>query len=602
VTPEVAIVLLILGGAIVAFVAELLPVDLVAVLVLLALTLTRLLTPREALAGFSHPAVITIIGIFILSAAMSRTGATGDLSRRLLKLAGGRPGRLVALIMAAAGGLSLFMNNIAAAAMLLPAVMGVSRDSRTVPSRLLIPLSFGTLLGGMATLFTTTNILASDALRDRGLAPFTLFDFVPIGGLVALAGIGFMVLIGHRLLPERLATSQLAQVHRLHSDLAEVYHLSENLFQARVRPGSSAAGKTIADCQFGRALDLTVLGIVRDGRTLLAPGPTAVLQTGDLVLFEGEVAALRNLAGKQGLEAIADISDGDVALASGEVGIFEVVLSPRAGCVGQTLRELHFREKYGMSVLSIWRQGQPIHTHLADIPLRFGDALLLQGPWARLRVLRSDPDFLVLEEAEPDVAQVRQRPIAVLILVGMVTVVALDLVPISIAALSAAALVVVSGILRMDEAYRAVEWRAVFLIAGMLPMGTALDKTGAARMLAQALVGTVGGLGLLPLLIGLFGLTMLLTQVMSAAATAVLIAPIAIDAAIQMGADPRALMMGVALAVSSAFLTPVSHPANLLVMGPGGYRFTDYARVGLPLTLVVLLVVLIALPILWPLG
>jgi di/tricarboxylate transporter len=291
-----------------------------------------------------------------------------------------------------------------------------------------------------------------------------------------------------------------------------------------------------------------------------------------------------------------------VALASDEVGIVELALSPRASCVGQTLRDLHFREKFGLSVLAIWREGQPIRTHLADIPLRFGDGLLVQGPWARIRVLRSEPDFLVLEEAEPEVAQVRQRPVAILILVGMVAAVALDLVPISIAALGAAVLVVLSGILRMDEAYRAVEWRAVFLIAGMLPLGTALDKTGAAQLLAHALVNAVGGLGPLPLLAGLFGLTMLLTQVMSAAATAVLIAPIAINAAAQMGANPRALMMGVALATSTAFLTPVSHPANLLVMGPGGYRFADYGRVGLPLTLVVLLVVLIALPILWPLS
>jgi di/tricarboxylate transporter len=601
-TPEIVLVLLILGSAIVAFVAEVLPVDLVALLVLLALTLTGLLTPREALAGFSNPAVITIIGIFIVSAAMVRTGAAGDLSRRLLKLAGGQSGRLVALVMAAAGGLSLFMNNIAAAAMLLPAVMGVARDSRILPSRLLIPLSFGTLLGGMATLFTTTNILTGDALRGRGLAPFTLFDFVPIGGLVALAGIGFMALIGYRLLPERPAAGQLAQAHQLHRDLAEIYHLSEKLFQARVRPGSSAAGKTIADCQFGRAMDLTVLGIVRDSRTQLAPGPDTVLQAGDLLLVEGEVGALRDLAGEQGLEAVSEGGNGDVALASDEVGIVELALSPRASCVGQTLRDLHFREKFGLSVLAIWREGQPIRTHLADIPLRFGDGLLVQGPWARIRVLRSEPDFLVLEEAEPEVAQVRQRPVAILILVGMVAAVALDLVPISIAALGAAVLVVLSGILRMDEAYRAVEWRAVFLIAGMLPLGTALDKTGAAQLLAHALVNAVGGLGPLPLLAGLFGLTMLLTQVMSAAATAVLIAPIAINAAAQMGANPRALMMGVALATSTAFLTPVSHPANLLVMGPGGYRFADYARVGLPLTLVVLLVVLIALPVLWPLS
>lgn len=594
--------LALLGIAIALFISGRLRADLVALLVLVTLAVTGIITPQEAFSGFSRSAVITILAIFILTGGLYRTGATRTLSRSLLRLAGGRTGRrLVVIIMLAGATLSLLMNTIAAAAVLLPAVMGISRQTRIPPSKLLIPLAYATLLGGMATLLTTVNILVSTGLRDQGLAPFGLFDFAPVGVPIALAGIVYMALLGLNLLPQRSTTEHLARLRRMRTDLADLYGLRENLFEVRVRPDSPLRGRRLAESGLSERLKLNVVAVIRDGSRQLAPSPNMVLQPDDTLLVEGPSGVVGELT-RHGLILAKEPGAEGEELTSEEVVLTEVALSPHADVIGKTLKDIRFREKFGLSVLAIWREGQPLRVGLSDIPLHFGDALLVQGRRERLDVLRTDPDFLVLEEGDVEGIRPGKALVSVVIMGLALALAALNVLPLAEATLAGAALMVLSGCLTMDEVYQSIEWSAIFLIAGILPLGIAMTKTGAAAQLSAWLIGPLAPLGPLAVVAGLFALTAGLTQVMSGVATVVVMTPIALSAAAGLHANPHAFAMAVALAGSTAFLTPMGHPVNVLVMGPGGYSFRDYVRVGLPLTVLTFIVMLIVLPIAWPLG
>jgi di/tricarboxylate transporter len=318
------------------------------------------------------------------------------------------------------------------------------------------------------------------------------------------------------------------------------------------------------------------------------------------LLIKGRPEDLQILEGLQSLDIDTEPPPDLAELESEHVGLVEAVLSPRTTLAGRTLRQILFRDKYGLSVLAIWREGRAYRSELRDMALRFGDALLLYGPRERLRMLGQEPDFLVLTEAAQEAPRLNKAPIAVLIMAIVLTPVVLDLLPIAIAALAGVVLMVLTGCLTMGEAYRSIEWKAVFLIAGMLPLGIAMEQTGAASFLAEGMVALVGGLGSLAVLAGLFILAALASQVMPNPAVAVLLAPIALNTAADLGISPYPLMMAVAVSASAAFLSPVGHSANVLVMGPGGYRFADYTKVGIPLTLVVLMVVVVVVPIFWP--
>ncbi len=368
----------------------------------------------------------------------------------------------------------------------------------------------------------------------------------------------------------------------------------------RVPEDSALVGKTLIESGLGDAFGLGVMGIVRAGATHLMPEPDEHLASGDLLLVKARPEDLQTLEGLQRLEIDQQPPPDLEELESEHVGLVEVVLSPRSTLAGKTLRQIHFRDKYGLSVLAIWREGRAYRSDLRDMALRFGDALLLYGPRERLRMLGAEPDFLVLTEAAQEAPRLNKAPIAVLIMAAVLTPVILDVLPIAIAAVAGIVLMILTRCLTMEEAYQAIEWKAVFLIAGMLPLGIAMQQTGAASFLAEGMVGLVGGLGSLAVMGGLFLLAALASQVMPNPAVAVLLAPIAFNTATDLGISPYPLMMAVAVSASAAFLSPVGHSANILVMGPGGYRFADYTKVGIPLTLVVLAVVLLVVPIFWP--
>jgi len=385
-----------------------------------------------------------------------------------------------------------------------------------------------------------------------------------------------------------------------HAEAAEGYHLEERLVAMRLPEDSPLVDKTLVESRLGDAFGLGVMGIVREGATHPMPDPEERLAAGDLLLIKGRSEDVMILEGLQSLEIDTEPPPDLAELESEHVGLMEAALSPRTTLAGKTLRQILFREKYGLSVLAIWRQGRAYRSDLRDMALQFGDALLLYGPREQLRVLGLEPDFLVLTEAAQEAPRLSKAPIALLIMAAVLAAVILDWLPIAIAALAGVVLMILTRCLTMEEAYRSIEWKAVFLIAGMLPLGIAMEQTGAARLLAEGMVGLVGGLGPLAVLAGLFLLAALASQVMPNPAVAVLLAPIALNTASDLGISPYPLMMAVAVSASAAFLSPVGHSANVLVMGPGGYRFADYTKVGIPLTLVVLLVVLLVLPIFWP--
>jgi di/tricarboxylate transporter len=568
--------------------------DLIALLVLIVLGLTGLVRPEDLFSGFSRSVVITILALFIITHALERVGATRSLGQFIYRLAGGSESRAVLVIMTIAALLSLVMNNIAAAAMLLPAVIGFARQSGMRPSRLLIPLAFGTMLGGMATLFTTANLLVSAALAEQGLQPYGLFDFAPVGLPMTLAGIGFMALAGWRLLPAR-GFDRPPEAARAGS-LSDTYGLRQSVWAAYVRPGSSVAGLSLAAGRWGEQLKLHVVGISRGGEVRLAPDPTEEVRVGDVVLFTG--SASDEALARYGLVFTDEtLWPGDFT--SDAVSLVEVALAPRSSLAGKTLREIHFREKLDLSVVAIWREGRTYCDGVAEIPLRFGDALLVQGLRSRLKLLRSEKDFLVLEEDATAAAMPRRAWLALGVTAAAILLAALEILPIAEATFAAACLLVLFNCLSMDEAYSSIEWRVIFIIAGMLPLGIAMTNTGTATLIGQVVVDTFGRWGPLAVAGGLFVVTALLTQVIGGQVTPVVLAPIAIAAAQHIGLDPRGLGMAVAMGASMAFLSPLSHPVNVLVMGPGGYTFRDYARIGLPLSVLLSVVMLAALAVFW---
>jgi di/tricarboxylate transporter len=593
--------LVILAITILLFITEWLRVDVVALLVLLALLITGLITPEAAFSGFSSPAVLTVWAVFIVSGGLFHTGVANLLGDRLLKIAGSSPRRLVGLIMATVGVMSGVMNNVGATAVLMPAVVSISRKARVSASKLLMPLAFGSLLGGMTTLIgTPPNILVSDVLSQAGYEPFSLLDFAPIGLVALVLGVIYMALIGLRRLPEQTAVEMMASTGE-HVDLVDSYRLGERLFRARIPAGSRLVGQRLAESGLREEFDLTVIGLERRGKLSLGLDKDTILQRGDVLLIEGMVDNLVWAEATGWVDVQPEVGVEDHDLQSEVVGIAEVLLSPRSGLVGKTLAEILFREKYSLTVLAILRDGRPRRTGLVDLPLRFGDTLLVQGPRQKIRILQREPDFVVMGDVEvAPMVRARRAPVAIGLLVLMLVPVIAGWLPIAASALLAGILMVITGCLTMDEAYQSIEWKAVFLVAGTLPLGIAMQETGTAEYLAGFLVDTLGGLHPLALLAGFFILTNLLTQFMSNAASTMLIAPIAIGASQQIGSEPYALLMTIAVAASAGFLTPVAHQSNVLVMGPGGYRFGDYFKSGLPLDLLTFVVTVLIVPLIWP--
>ena len=786
-TFEIVLVLSILVVSLVLFITEAIRMDLTALLVLATLAISGLVSTEQALVGFSSPAVVTVWAMFILSAGLTRTGVAEIIGNQIMNWTGRGESRAILIIAGAAAVLSAFMNNIGVAALMLPAVITVARRSEIPPSRLLMPLAYGSLLGGLTTLIgTPPNLLVSDALRVRGLEPFGMFDFVPVGGGVALVGILFLAYLGRHILPRcdpardvssggarrelareyrldeqsalivipegspldgcNLGNSRLGSAARLNvfaiqrgselipaptpdltlqsgdrllvegkldrfeelrgwaelevleeqaglgalvsgevgltelqvaeqaavagrtiaqldfraklgaivlalhrsdgvivrnlariplragdrllvqgrrdslgalrtredflgspavaeEQLAQTYGLQNSLFAVRVPADSALEGKRLSESRLGDALGVGVMALQRGDALQLIPDSGELLHAGDVLFVRGTREDLKIFRGLQGLVVESGTAPDVGALDQGRAALVEALLSPRARIAGKSPAELQFRERYGLQLLAVLRRGEIHRSDLRDLPLEFGDALLLIGPSEKRALLARDPDFLLAtRDAEDEPQTDRGRaPLAAMIMAAVVLPVLLGWVSIAISGIAGACAMVLSRCLSMEEAYRAIEWRAIFLIAGMMPLGTALADTGAAALLASNLVDTVGPFGPMAVIAALYLTTALATTIIPTAALVLLMAPIALTASESTGLSSSAVMMAIAMAASASFTSPVSHPANLLVMGPGGYRFVDYVKLGAPLALVVFIVVLLTLPLAWPL-
>jgi di/tricarboxylate transporter len=590
-------VLAILAAAVVLFVSERLRVDVVAMMVLVALVLAGQVTVEEAFSGFASPAVITVWAVFIVSGGLTRSGVADVIARQVVRLAGPNQVRLTVLIMVAVGVMSAFMNNIGAVAILLPAVMSVARETDIAPSKLLIPLAWASLMGGNMTMIgTPPNILASSILESYGnIEPFSFFDFTPMGIVVLGAGILYMVLVGRHLLPKRMPGGELA----------DSYPVQEYLTEVRVADDSPLLGKTVREADLEQRYGLNVVHIhlcCQEGETVPAMTEHR-LQAGDELHVEAAAEAILASGQTLGLVPVPDraIQPWEREPDRTAFELAEVVLSPSSTLRGKTLRQIDFRSRFGLAVLAIRHQGRTLFERLGDVPLEFGDSLLIQGPVDKISLLRREQDFLLLDLPPVETRRRHKAPVAIAILLGVLVVVTAGWLHVSAAMFIGALLMVLSGTLTMDEAYDSIEWKSVFLIAGMLPLGLAMENSGTARLLADQIVDLVGNWGPVAVMMGIFVLTGLLTEVMSNAAATVLAVPIAIDAALSLGADPHAFVMAIVIAASTSFLMPIGHQVNVLVFGPGGYRFFDYTRVGVWLNLILLILTALILPLIWPL-
>jgi di/tricarboxylate transporter len=588
VTLPIFLVLFLLVTVVVVFAAEWVPVDVATLLLLCSLVLLGILDVGEAFSGFSNDIIVILASIFILAGALMKGGVMDHLGQVISRLAGGSKTKVLLCVMPVTTFVSSFMNNTTTTAVLMPAVLGVCRRSKVSPGKVLIPLAYASMLGGTCTLIgTSTNVAASGYVKTAGLEPFTMFEFLPVGAAVAVLGIIYMAFVGHRLLPQTREAGY-----------GEDYDIREFLSEVVVTPGSPLAGKELREATLAQ-LGLQVRAVLRGSRRLEAE-PHVRLEEGDLLLVQASREGLLQVKDTAGIEMTPDLKMGAEGLVSETRKIAEALLMPQSSLVGRTLQELDFRRRFGLTVLAMNRRGHALATRLAGLPLRAGDVLLLQGRPERFRLLADNADLWILQEVEHQPARRRKGLYCMGIFLLAVLASSFGWLPLPIAFLLAALAVIGTRLITMEEAYKLIDWRLLILIAGMTSFGLAMQKTGAAAYVAGLMVSWVAPLGTGAVLLAFIVLTMLLTQPMSNAAAALVVLPVALNTAHRLGLDPRSFAVLVTLSASLSFITPFE-PSCLIVYGPGKYRFRDFVVSGTPLTILVIGVILLLVPLIWPL-
>ncbi len=595
--PELTLVIILLATLLLIISGRIRP-DLVGLMLIVILPSIGIITPEEAISGFSRSAVITIIGLFIISRALEDTGIVQWIAARLKTIGAESEARLIALFMLVGAALSLVMSSVAAAAVLLPAAVQVARESKVPPSKILIPLAFGTLVGGMATFFTTANIIISGILRENGVPPPGMSDFLPTGGLIVIATFIYMLLIGRRLLPTNESSAQTASAYALSQSLYSTYHLDERLWEIRVLSGSRLAHVTLEQSRIGENLGLTVLAIWRGHRAILNPLPVEMLLPQDYLVVLGREDRV-TLMHDWGVE-IGRTDGRSNGKRDYTVDLTEVLIPPRSAMIGTTLSDNRFRSKHQLTAVALWREGRSYRTDVGKMSLQVGDAILMVGAPTKIRALAEERDFMVLQSGHryrPPLPQKAPFALAITVLVLLASI--FSVLPTPEAMLLGVVALALTGCISLDEAYRAIEWRVVFLIAGMLPLSIALVNTGLANRVAEIIATQSAQYGSLALIAGLFLLTTLITQVLGGQIAGLIMGSIVVSTAQRVGMDPQALGVAVAIACSAAFLTPVAHPVNILMMGPGGYKASDFLKVGVGMMVVAFVTLLIGMRLFW---
>lgn len=589
---ETLIVSAILLVALVLFVTELVPIDLTALLIVGLLILTGVLTPAEGFSGFSHPAPVTVAAMLVLSAGLIRTGAVARLGQKVSALGGSSEVSHLAVIFPVVALLSAFISNTAAVAMFIPLVLNIAREKNLSPSKMLLPLSYAAILGGACTYIgTSTNIIVGTIYAESGRPPLQMFEFSGLGMVLLGLGAVYMLAIGQRNLPSRPTEASLTEGYRLREYLTELV----------IRADSPLLDKTLKETNFSQQMDIEVLEIQRAQHKLRLFLQDIRLRGGDVLIVKGNLENILKIRDTEGVDILAEVKLSDRDLKSEDITLAEAVISPDSFLIGRTLKEANFRQRYQATALAIRRHGSQIRDKLGRVRLQVGDMLLVQVRKVVLGNLRQDSDFmLILEESQGADFRFSKLPIAALIFLGVISAAASRELSIELAALFGAMLMVLTRCITLRQAYLAVDWRIVILIGGTLALGTAMEKTGTANLIAEGLVGWSGALGPVALIAVLYLLTLGMTELMSNNATAALLTPIAISIAHQGGWDPRPFAFCVAFAASCSFLTPIGYQTNTMVYGPGGYRFTDYFKVGVWLSLISWLAATLLIPRIWP--
>ncbi|WP_276261571.1 SLC13 family permease [Haloglomus litoreum] len=588
--------------ALVLFATEPVPIDITAIGVMVSLMVLGTagpldltgISPQEGISGFASGATITVLAMFILSAGVQRTGVVQILGRKLAALTGDSEVRQLGATIGAVGPISGFINNTAAVAILLPMVTDIAHEGKTSPSKLLLPLSYASMFGGTLTLIgTSTNILASEVAADLGVpnAPFSMFQFTALGIVVSIAGTIYLFTLGNYLTPERIKARE---------DLTEEFEMGEYLTEVTVREDSPIVGDTIRDALVETDFDVDIVQLIRGNEVFLEPLGPKTIQAGDIFALRTDRDTLVEIMDVDGLDLVArTVDEAELEAAEEEANnLVEVVVAPGSFLVGETLASTNFRQRYDATVLAFRRGPELIRQRMDRTRLKVGDTLLIQATADSIERLADRRDFIIAQEVErPDFRQSR-IPVAVGIVGVVVGVAALDILPIVVSALAGALLMVLTGCLKPTEVYEDVQWDVIFLLAGVIPLGLAMEETGGADFIAEGIVMSAGSLPLVVVLGLMYVVTATLTNIISNNAAVVLMIPVAFEAATQIGASAYAFVLAVTFAASTAFMTPVGYQTNLFVYGPGGYRFTDYLKVGTPLQVLLAVVTTVGITVL----
>lgn len=584
---EISIVLGLLLLAIILFATEKLSVDIVTLLMLIVLVLTKIITPAEAFAGFSSDFIIILASVFVLGAALEDTGVLDFMISKLVKVASSSTNLLLSLVFGVAGSLSAFMNNTTVAAMFVTPLVGVSKKANISSSKILMPLAYAAILGGTCTLIgTSTNVAVSGYLAKAGFEEIGLFEITPVGLVIFVVGFLYMISIGKMLLPK----------HKPEQALTDEYNVQKYITEILVMPESPLIDQNVFSSILGKA-PFRTLNIIRE-KTNFLPDYRTIFKEGDIILVEGGFDDLIRIKESKGIEIMADVMVAK-DLEGKDLRLAEVLVTVKSNLINRTVREIDFITRYGFAILAISRHGETIRSSINNIELKMGDLLLIQGSGEGIAHLKTSKNLALLDEFQPVLFKRRKGVLTISCFLLAILLGSLNIVPLSISFLGAAVMSILLKCITTDRAYQIIDWRLLILIGGMTAFGTAMENSGAASFLANGIVDLLKPWGNLGILAGFVVLTVFLTQPMSNAAAALVIVPVALKTAVALHADPRTFGIGIMLAASVSLITPFE-PACILVYGPGKYKFSDFLKVGMPLTLILIAIILFMVPLLWP--